>query len=219
MTRLIVRQLGNLPYEETWQRMKWFTEKRDAASYDELWWLEHPPVYTIGQAGKAEHIIDPMGIPVVNTDRGGDVTYHGPGQLVGYLLIDIKRLGIDVRTLVSGIERSLIDFMGKCGVAAMARKDAPGVYVDGCKVAALGLRVRKGRSYHGMSLNVDMDLSPFAGINPCGHEGLEVVDLKALGLPLTIFQAAALISPIIGIEFAYDALIHESLNSTEYLDG
>ena len=210
MTRLVVRQLGTVPYEETWQRMKAFTEERDGTTYDELWLLEHPAVYTLGQAGKAEHIIAPGEIPVVKSDRGGQVTYHGPGQLVGYLLIDIKRLGVGARTLVTGIERSIIDFLGKRGIQAMARKDAPGVYVAGRKIAALGLRVRKGRSYHGLSLNVDMDIAPFAGINPCGHEGLEVVDLKTLGMLMTVAQAAGELAPIIGAEFAYDALIHET---------
>ena len=210
MTRLVVRQLGTVPYEETWQRMKAFTEERDGTTYDELWLLEHPAVYTLGQAGKAEHIIAPGEIPVVKSDRGGQVTYHGPGQLVGYLLIDIKRLGVGARTLVTGIERSIIDFLGKRGIQAMSRKDAPGVYVAGRKIAALGLRVRKGRSYHGLSLNVDMDIAPFAGINPCGHEGLEVVDLKTLGMLMTVAQAAGELAPIIGAEFAYDALIHET---------
>ena len=210
MRRLVVRQLGTVPYEETWQRMKAFTEERDGTTYDELWLLEHPAVYTLGQAGKAEHIIAPGEIPVVKSDRGGQVTYHGPGQLVGYLLIDIKRLGVGARTLVTGIERSIIDFLGKRGIQAMSRKDAPGVYVAGRKIAALGLRVRKGRSYHGLSLNVDMDIAPFAGINPCGHEGLEVVDLKTLGMLMTVAQAAGELAPIIGAEFAYDALIHET---------
>ena len=210
MTRLVVRQLGTMPYEETWQRMKTFTEERDGTTYDELWLLEHPAVYTLGQAGKAEHIIAPGEIPVVKSDRGGQVTYHGPGQLVGYLLIDIKRLGVGARTLVSGIERSIIDFLGQRGIQATARKDAPGVYVAGRKIGALGLRVRKGRSYHGLSLNVDMDIAPFAGINPCGHEGLEVVDLKTLGMLMTVAQAAGELAPIIGAEFAYDALIHET---------
>ena len=135
---------------------------------------------------------------------------HRRPQLVGYLLIDIKRLGVGARTLVTGIERSIIDFLGKRGIQAMARKDAPGVYVAGRKIAALGLRVRKGCSYHGLSLNVDMDIAPFAGINPCGHEGLEVVDLKTLGMLMTVAQAAGELAPIIGVEFAYDALIHET---------
>ena len=210
MTKMVVRRLGTVPYDETWQRMKAFTQGRDVTTYDELWFLEHPAVYTLGQVGKPEHIIAPGDIPVVKSDRGGQVTYHGPGQLVVYLLIDVKRLGVGIRTLVTGIERSVIDFLAKRGILAMARKDAPGVYVEGRKIAALGLRIRKGCSYHGLSLNVDMDLVPFAGIDPCGYKGLEVIDLKTLGIPMTVAQAAVELAPIIGVEFAYDALIHEA---------
>ena len=209
MTRLVVRHLGTVPYDETWQRMKAFTRDRDAATYDELWLLQHPAVYTLGQAGKPEHIIAPGDIPIVRSDRGGQVTYHGPGQLVGYLMVDIKRLGVGVRTVVTGIERAIIDLLGGIGIRGMARKDAPGVYVAGQKVAALGLRVRRGCTYHGLSLNVDMDLSPFIGINPCGYKGLEVVDLKTLGRSLTVVEVAEQLAPIIGVEFAYDALIHK----------
>ena len=209
MSRLVVRQLGHVPYEDTWQRMKSFTDSRDDQTKDELWLLEHPPVYTLGQAGKPEHVLAPGDIPIVKSDRGGQVTYHGPGQLVGYLLIDLKRLGIGVRAMVTGIERSIIDFLASRRISGMARKEAPGVYVGGRKVAALGLRVRKGRSYHGLSLNVDMNLAPFQGINPCGHEGLEVIDLKSLGVKTSIDAVAEELAPILGIEFGYDALLHE----------
>lgn len=209
MTRLVVRNLGQVPYEDSWQRMKTFTDERDDETADELWLLEHPTVYTLGQAGKPEHILMPGDIPIVKSDRGGQVTYHGPGQLVGYLLIDIRRLGIGVRALVTGIERSIIDFLGRRNISAMARKNAPGVYVEGRKIAALGLRVRKGRSYHGLSLNVGMDLAPFLGINPCGYEGLEVIDLKSLGLEMSVDEVARELAPIIGVEFGYDALLHE----------
>ena len=171
-----------MPFETSWEEMKAFTDARDEETLDELWLLQHPPVYTLGQAGKPEHLLAPGDIPVIKTDRGGQVTYHGPGQLVGYLLIDIKRMGLGVRNLVTGIERSVIDLLTRYEIQAMARKDAPGVYVEGRKVAALGLRVRRGRSYHGLSLNVDMDLTPFQGINPCGYEGMEVVDMKRLGV-------------------------------------
>ena len=207
MSRLVVRHLGVQPYESTWQQMKEFTSSRDEETLDELWLLEHPPVFTQGQAGKEEHLLNPGDIPIVKTDRGGQVTYHGPGQLVGYLLIDIKRGGIGVRDLVTGIERSIIDLLQKHGISGMARKEAPGVYVEGRKVAALGLRLRRGRSYHGLSLNVDMDLPPFAGINPCGHEGLEVIDLKGLGVETTVALVAGELAPIIGVEFGYDALL------------
>ena len=207
MSRLVVRYLGSAPYENTWQQMKAFTNERNPDTYDELWLLQHPSVYTLGQAGKREHIIAPGNIPVVHSDRGGQVTYHGPGQLVGYLLLDMRRLGIGVRTLVTGIERSIIEHLGKLNISAMSRKEAPGVYVKGRKIAALGLRVRKGLSYHGFSLNIDMDLEPYRGINPCGCEGLEVVDLKSLGSSLSVVEVAEQLAPIIGVEFAYDALL------------
>ena len=206
---LVVRELQTLPFDTTWQQMRLFTDQRDADTLDELWLLEHPPIYTLGQAGKAEHVLLPGEIPVVHTDRGGQVTYHGPGQLVGYLMVDIKRLGIGVRQLVTGIERSVISLLASEGVTGMTRSKAPGVYVEGRKVAALGLRIRRGRSYHGLSLNVDMDLTPFEGINPCGFEGLEVTDLKRLGITLSIDQVRVRLAEIIGVEFGYDALLRQ----------
>ncbi len=178
----IVRELGRVDYETTLDTMRAFTDARDANTPDELWLLEHDPVFTLGQAGKREHVLMPGDIPVVQSDRGGQVTYHGPGQLVIYLLLDIKRLGIGVRGLVDGIEQSIITLLSEYGINAESRREAPGVYVDGRKIAALGLRVRRGRSYHGLSLNVDMDLSPFSQINPCGYEGLEVTRLSDLGV-------------------------------------
>ncbi|MDA0977250.1 MAG: lipoyl(octanoyl) transferase LipB [Proteobacteria bacterium] len=199
-----VKLMGQQPYEATWDAMKTFTAERTAETVDELWLLEHPPVYTLGQAGKSEHVLAAGGIPVVRTDRGGQVTYHGPGQLVAYLLLDIRRLGIGVRDLVTGIERSVIQLLAGQGIAAIARTDAPGVYVDNRKVASLGLRIRKGCSYHGLSLNVDMDLAPFVGINPCGHAGLEVTDLKTLGVSLPFSQIAEMMSGQLAIEFGYD---------------
>ncbi len=178
----IVRELGRVDYETTLDTMRAFTDARDANTPDELWLLEHDPVFTLGQAGKREHVLMPGDIPVVQSDRGGQVTYHGPGQLVIYLLLDIKRLGIGVRDLVDGIEQSIITLLSEYGINAESRREAPGVYVDGRKIAALGLRVRRGRSYHGLSLNVDMDLTPFSQINPCGYEGLEVTQLSDLGV-------------------------------------
>jgi len=207
---LVVRQLQTLPFDAAWQQMRQFTDERDADTLDELWLLEHPPVYTLGQAGKAEHVLAPGQIPVVKTDRGGQVTYHGPGQLVGYLMFDIKRLGIGVRQLVTGIERSVISLLASEGVIGMTRSKAPGVYVEGRKVAALGLRIRRGRSYHGLSLNVDMDLTPFQGINPCGYEGLEVTDLKRLGITLSMDEVRLRLAQLIGVEFGYDALLREA---------
>jgi len=158
--------------------MQDFTDTRQADTADELWLLQHPPVYTLGKNGKPEHVLNPVGIPVINSDRGGQVTYHGPGQIVVYTLLDLNRLKIGVRQLVTVLEQSIIDLLADYGVAANARRDAPGVYVNDAKIAALGLRVRRGCSFHGLALNVDMDLEPFARINPCGYEGLEVTQLK-----------------------------------------
>lgn len=174
---LVVRQLGSVAYEPTWHAMQHFTQTRDAASADEIWLLEHPRVYTQGQAGKAEHILAPGDIPVVQVDRGGQVTYHGPGQLVAYILVDVRRRGQGVRELVSSIENSLIDLLAYYNVVAQAKPDAPGVYVADKKVASLGLRIRRGCSFHGLALNVDMDLQPFQRINPCGYAGMQMTQL------------------------------------------
>ena len=185
-----VRELGLIESRAAWQAMQHFTNTRDAASGDEIWLLQHPPVFTQGQAGKAEHLLFPGDIPVVQVDRGGQVTYHGPGQLVGYLLLDVRRLGIGVRELVSRIEQSLIDLLAGYGVEAAAKADAPGVYVDGAKIASLGLRIRNGRSFHGLALNVDMDLEPFRRINPCGYAGLPMTQLRDLIGPIDISEVA-----------------------------
>ena len=173
----LVRDLGRQPYEPIWRGMQAFTDARDEHTLDELWLVEHEPVFTLGQAGKWEHVLLPGDIPVVPVDRGGQVTYHGPGQLVAYLLLDVRRSGIGVRELVSRIERSLIDLLASYGVSANAKPDAPGVYVDGAKIASLGLRIRNGRSFHGLALNVDMDLQPFQRINPCGYAGMAMTQL------------------------------------------
>ena len=186
--------------------MKKFTDERSAETNDELWLVEHPPVFTLGQAGKPEHILNPGDIPIVQSDRGGQVTYHGPGQLVGYLLIDLKRRRLGVRDLVSGIENTLIDFLEQQGITSQARKDAPGVYVGAAKIAALGLRVRKGRSYHGFSLNVDMDLEPFTRINPCGYEGLEVTQLRAQGVKMNVQSASAQLVDHLKRGFGYNSV-------------
>ena len=172
-----VRALGLQAYEPVWHAMQDFTNQRTADTADELWLVQHPPVFTQGQAGKAEHLLLPGDIPVVQVDRGGQVTYHGPGQLVAYPLVDVRRLGLGVRELVSRIEQSLIDLLASYGVRAEARADAPGVYVNGAKIASLGLRIRHGRSFHGLALNVDMDLQPFQRINPCGYAGLAMTQL------------------------------------------
>ena len=180
MPDLIVRSLGEQPYLETWEAMKAFTADRDDSVADELWCLQHPRVYTQGQAGKSEHILAPGDIPVIPVDRGGQVTYHGPGQLVCYLMLDVRRLGFGVRELVSRIEQSLIDLLASYDVQALAKPDAPGVYVEGAKIASLGLRIRNGRSFHGLALNVDMDLEPFGRINPCGYAGMAMTQLADL---------------------------------------
>ncbi|MEJ1354129.1 MAG: lipoyl(octanoyl) transferase LipB [Candidatus Sedimenticola sp. (ex Thyasira tokunagai)] len=177
------RYLGRREYTEVWREMQAFTDGRTPESADEIWLLEHPPVFTQGQAGKTEHLLDPGGIPVVQSDRGGQVTYHGPGQLVAYLLIDLRRAKLGVRQLVSLIEKSIIALLEEYDIEANAEPKAPGVYVDGRKIAALGLRVRHGCSFHGLSLNVDMDLEPFSHINPCGYAGLAVTQLVDEGGP------------------------------------
>jgi lipoyl(octanoyl) transferase len=172
MTDLIVRSLGEQPYLETWEAMKSFTAGRDDSVADELWCLEHPRVYTQGQAGKAEHILAPGDIPVILVDRGGQVTYHGPGQLVIYLMINLTRKKLGVRSLVDEIEQAIVRTLAGLGVEAAPRPDAPGVYVGESKIASLGLRVRRGCSFHGLALNVDMDMEPFRRINPCGYAGM-----------------------------------------------
>ena len=177
-----VRRLGVVPYEPTWQAMQAFTATRDAATPDQVWLLQHPPVFTQGQSGKAEHVLRDIGIPVVQIDRGGQVTYHGPGQLVAYLLIDLVRRGLKVREMVLLMEQSLIDCLASYGVRAERKEGAPGVYVGGNKIAALGLRVRHGCSYHGLALNVDVDLAPYEAINPCGYAGLRTVRMADYGV-------------------------------------
>lgn len=176
---LVCRDLGIIAYAETWQRMKEFTQTRTKDDADEIWLLEHPPLFTQGQAGKSEHLLAPGDIPVVQVDRGGQVTYHGPGQLIAYVLIDLKRLGIGVRDLVTALENAIVRTLSINNIEAYPKLDAPGVYVDEHKIASLGLRVRRGCSFHGLALNVDMDLSPFNRINPCGYQGLQMVQMAS----------------------------------------
>lgn len=186
---LLVRDLGRTEYQQTWQAMVAFTASRTQQTADQLWCCEHSPVLTLGQAGRPEHLLADLGIPLVKSDRGGQITYHGPGQVVIYLLLDLARRQLKVRELVSGIEQAVIDLLAGHGVLAERHAGAPGVYVGPAKVAALGLRVRRSCCYHGVSLNVDMDLSPFAAINPCGYPGLAVTQTSDLGIPLTPAQA------------------------------
>ena len=191
----IIRQLGRAGYEPTWRAMQAFTDVRDAETPDELWFLEHDPVFTQGLNGKAEHLIAPGDIPVFGIDRGGQVTYHGPGQLVMYALVDLRRRGIGVRELVVALEDAVIALAARHGIAAAGRREAPGVYVDGRKLASIGLRVRRGCSYHGLALNVDMDLEPFRRINPCGMAGLAMTQLAAEGAALDVAAAATELAP------------------------
>lgn len=177
---LKVRSLGRVPYLETWDAMRSFTDNRDEHTPDEVWILEHPPVYTQGQAGKPEHILNKNHIPIVESDRGGQVTYHGPGQLVAYFLMDLKRRHLGIRTLVCQLEKMLIQLLSDLGISAEIKAGAPGVYVSGQKIASIGLRVRRGCTYHGIALNVSMDLSPFNDINPCGYHALEMTQVSTL---------------------------------------
>lgn len=186
MARLPIhtRRLAGLSdYESTTSAMREFTAARGPETPDELWLLEHHPVYTLGVNGNTGHLLSTGAIPVVRTDRGGQVTYHGPGQLVAYLLLDLQRAGLGIRQVVSGLENAVVELVAGYGITAVARRDAPGVYVDGAKLASVGLRVRRGCTYHGLSLNVVPDLAPFAGINPCGYPGLDVTSLEKLGGP------------------------------------
>ncbi len=178
--RLIVKNLGRQDYEPVWKAMHTFTDERDENTCDEVWLVEHNPVFTQGQAGKEEHVLAAGNIPIVKSDRGGQVTYHGPGQLVAYVLINLRRKNIGVRELVTHIENTVINTLGQFNITSAARPDAPGVYVDNRKICSLGLRIRKGCSFHGLALNVNMDLSPFLRINPCGYAGMEMIQLHDL---------------------------------------
>lgn len=203
---VFVRRLPVQDYATCWQSMQDFTNQRDSHTQDEIWVLQHKPVFTQGQAGKAEHLLNQGDIPLVQSDRGGQVTYHGPGQLMVYLMLDLKRLKLGVRDLVTHMEKALITCLARFDINAYAKADAPGVYVDSKKIASLGLRVRKGCSFHGMALNVDMDLSPFERINPCGYPGLEMVqaaDLAPLSKPITI-------------ELMADDLCHQLITQLQY---
>lgn len=203
MAELRVRELGLCPYLPVWERMKSFTSQRRPETGDELWLLEHEAVYTLGQAGKSEHVLDAGDIAVLPVDRGGQVTYHGPGQMVAYTMLDLRRHGIGVRALVSALEQSVIDWLAGHGISAYARSDAPGVYVDGAKLAALGLRVSRGCSYHGLSLNVDVALEPFARIDPCGFPGLAVTRTRDLGIPHGVKEISAAWSAHLGRILGY----------------
>lgn len=193
-TAAALKHLGRRAYEPTWRAMQQFTETRTPATADEIWLTEHPPVFTLGLNANRDHLLAPGDIPVVQIDRGGQVTYHGPGQLMVYPLIDLRRAGLGIRDLVTALEQSVVDLLGERGVTARSRADAPGVYVDGAKVASVGLRIRRGSSYHGMALNVELDLEPFSRINPCGMQGLAVTDLARLGVDLGLVAAGNVVT-------------------------
>jgi lipoyl(octanoyl) transferase len=183
---IAIERLGVVPFEPTWRAMQALTRERGPDDQDQLWFLQHEPVFTLGLAGKPEHVLDPGAIAVVKTDRGGQVTFHGPGQVVAYALLDLRRLGFGVKELVRRLEQAIIDTLADFGLAAARRAGMPGVYVDDAKIAAIGLRVSRGCTYHGIALNVDMDLAPFAGINPCGYAGLATTSMAALGVRASI---------------------------------
>jgi lipoyl(octanoyl) transferase len=190
MSEIKIKRLGQVDYLSTWQAMKEFTAQRNEQTADELWIVEHAPVYTLGMNGKSEHLPEHTTIPVIKIDRGGQVTYHGPGQVIIYLLVDLQRMKIGVRALVRRIEQAVIELLKNHAITANGKVEAPGVYVNDAKIAALGLKINRGCSYHGVSLNVDMDLSPFYAINPCGYPGLQVTQTKDLGIKLTPAQIA-----------------------------
>lgn len=201
-----IKSLGLTAYEPVWRAMQAFTDARDARTPDEIWFTEHKPVFTLGVNSAPEHLLAPGGIPVVQIDRGGQVTYHGPGQLMIYPLLDLKRAGIGVRALVTALEQSAVRLAAAHGIRAASRCDAPGVYVEGIKFASVGLRIRRGASFHGMALNVDMDLEPFGRINPCGFRGLQVTDLKKLGAGLSLETARHSLLPILLAELGLTAV-------------
>ncbi|HEX2667059.1 MAG TPA: lipoyl(octanoyl) transferase LipB [Gammaproteobacteria bacterium] len=200
----VVRHLGQVDYVPTWRAMEEFTLARGPDTPDEIWFLEHPPVFTLGMAGKMEHVLAPGDIPVVHIDRGGQVTYHGPGQLVVYPLVDLKRLKLGVRALVEALENSVIDTLEGYGIQARGRRDAPGVYVDARKVCSIGIRVRRGCSYHGIAFNIAMDLEPFQRINPCGYVGLEMTQVSALGGPDSVRRVAEDLAPALLERLGYN---------------
>ena len=200
---ILCRDLGVVPYEATWEEMKQFTQTRTKQDQDQIWLLEHPSIFTQGQAGKAEHLLDAGDIPVIQADRGGQVTYHGPGQLIAYIMIDLKRAGIGVRDLVTLIEQSIVDVLSQNGIESYPKPDAPGVYVNEMKVSSLGLRVRRGCSFHGVALNVDMDLGPFLRINPCGYQGLQMIDMKRLQPETSMAQVKVQLANILAERLGY----------------
>jgi lipoyl(octanoyl) transferase len=205
-----VLSLGLVDYLPTWEAMKRYTAQRDENARDEIWMVQHPPVYTLGLAGKREHLLRDTNIPVIKVDRGGQITYHGPGQIVAYLLLDLRRWKINVRELVRLMEQAVIDLLGAYGVVAHGRPDAPGVYIGDAKIAALGLKIKNGCCYHGLSFNVDMNLDPFDNINPCGYAGLKVTQACHLGITDAINELQALLAQnlVHGLQQHIEAKMH-----------
>ena len=205
MTDIIIRSIEQLqPYPAAWEAMSAFTHQRTTNTIDEIWLLEHSPVFTQGLAGKPEHILNPHNIPVIQTDRGGQITYHGPGQLMVYLLLDLKRLGMGPRLFVRTIEQIIVDYLKSFAISACGKPDAPGVYIDGAKICSIGLRVRRGAAYHGLAFNIDMDLTPFSFINPCGFKNLVITQLKAYQQGITIAMVKSDIIPYLLTHFGYN---------------
>ena len=206
MNDVAIRRLGPTGYETTWRAMQVFTDARSAATGDEIWLTEHPPIYTLGLAGRTAHLLRPNGVPVLKVDRGGQVTYHGPGQLVAYLLFDLRRARLGVREMVRRIEAAVITWLASCGIEAWGKPSAPGIYVlrDGveAKIGSLGLKVRNGCTYHGVAVNIDMDLAPFDDIDPCGYAGLRVVDVATLGVVHTVALAGDALAPLLALRMA-----------------
>jgi lipoyl(octanoyl) transferase len=199
---MIVRALGVTDYETTWRAMQRVTDARGVDDEDEIWLTEHPPIYTLGLAGRREHVLRDNGIPVVKVDRGGQVTYHGPGQLVAYTLVDLRRTRLSIREMVRRLESAVIEWLSTFGIAAHGKLDAPGVYVDAAKIAALGLRVRRHSTYHGLAVNVAMNLAPFSDIDPCGYPGLAVTQLADFGVTRTVAQAGEELTPFLRTQLA-----------------
>lgn len=210
-TTCVVRELGRQPYEPVWRAMQRFTDRRDEASSDETWVVEHDPVFTLGQAGKPEHVLAPGDIPVVQVDRGGQVTYHGPGQLVMYPLFDLKRLNVGVRDYVCKIEQAMIDTLAEWNIEGQRKEGAPGVYVAGAKIGALGIRVRRGCTFHGLAFNVDMDLAPWHRINPCGYQGLQVTSVRDLGGPSGMAAVKPILLDQLARQFGLTLQYHDRL--------
>jgi len=213
MTQLVIRELGLQVYEPVWHAMQDFTNARDASTPDEIWFCEHESVFTLGLNTAPEHLLETGDIPVVQIDRGGQVTFHGPGQLMIYPLIDLRRGGLGVRDLVTALEQSVVDLAAEYGIDARSRSDAPGVYVEGVKIASVGLRIRRGASFHGMALNVDVDLEPFSRINPCGFKGLQLTDLARLGADSNLAVIREKLLPLLLQHLAMDHLLSSANRS------